>query len=112
MKKVSFKYNGSGTHRRAILHMIGEMENIFKRKVTVADVASWMHVSKPTATKILRGMYDNNEIYMSKSLRTRNSYIWHICLVGDVYGDYAEGRLLQSYNLYMMEMYRAYSDNQ
>lgn len=50
----------------AIVHMIGQTEDIFKRGASVAEVATWLECSKPTAKR-----------WMNDNLVTGNSGVIH-----------------------------------
>lgn len=93
------KYDGRGSHRRAILHMIGQSVEVFKEYVTVKDIASWMNVSKTTALKYIKKMYDKEEIYMWKE-DYKNTYMWKIELRYDIFKEYTEERFLAEYKIY------------
>jgi len=99
MTLKKFKYDGSGTHRRAILHMIGESLDVFKTKPKVSDIASWMRVSKPTAIRYLKRMVDNEELIETK-VPYRQTFAYRYELHPDVMEHYEEGRLKFSYEIY------------
>lgn len=63
---VPQKFNGSTTHRSAILYMVGESVDVFRSAPTTADIAAWMNVSKPTARKYLKQMVKRGELIMNK----------------------------------------------
>jgi predicted ArsR family transcriptional regulator len=66
MAKAKNKYDGTGIHKRAIMHMIGQSVDVFKSEPTTADIAAWMQLSKPTARKHLKKMAIDGELIMSE----------------------------------------------
>lgn len=66
MQVKKLKYNGSGTHERAILHMIGQSEDVFKSKPSTAEIAAWMNVGKATARKHLNAMVEDGKLIKTK----------------------------------------------
>lgn len=62
MENKKVKYDGRGSHRRALLHAIGQLEEI-SGGATVREAARFMNVSKPTAQRYLKAMESNGEIY-------------------------------------------------
>jgi Mn-dependent DtxR family transcriptional regulator len=79
--------------------MIGQSVEVFKEYVTVKDIASWMNVSKTTALKYIKKMYDKEEIYMWKE-DYKNTYMWKIELRYDIFKEYTEERFLAEYKIY------------
>lgn len=79
MSSKKFKFNGCGTHRRAVLHMIGQSVDIFNAAPTVAEIATWMNVCKRTATKYLKMMVERGEIIMTKE-KYKNTFRYRIKL--------------------------------
>ena len=103
MKNKRIKYDGRGMHRRAILHMVGQSLLVFGEFVRVSDVASWMNVSKVTATKYLRIMERNEEIIMSKK-PYKNTFVYEIQLSHGVWCDFMDGLLHESYQVYAQKV--------
>lgn len=103
MKNRKFKYNGSGTHRRAILHMIGKSQDVFKSKAKVSDISSWMRVSKTTAIKHLKRMVDNEELIETK-IPYRQTFAYRYELHPDIVEHYRDGLLKHSYELYAQKI--------
>jgi hypothetical protein len=100
MSSKEMKYNGCGTHRRAILHMIGQSVEVFNQYPTTAEIAAWMNVSKPTARKYLMRMLDNKEI-MIKEVYHRPHIAKHVWkLDSEVENHYNEGILEHDYRKY------------
>lgn len=105
MAKAKFKYNGSGTHRRAILFMIGQSLEVFKEAATVRDIAGWMNLSKVTARKYLKRMIDNEELQLIEQ-PYKNTVIHKYMLSQSVRADFYEGRLTDSYHIYAQRVMR------
>jgi hypothetical protein len=97
------KYDGRGSHKRAILHMIGQYVNVFNEHATVKDVASWMNVSKATALKHLKMMRENEEINMFKR-DYKNTFMWEIDLQIDTFREYAQGQFEAEYKIYAQQV--------
>lgn len=76
------KYNGSGSHRRAILYLIGQAERVFKSEPTTAEIAAWMNVSKTTALKYLRKLQESGELIRSEYVHRRNRKTGEIQAIG------------------------------
>jgi len=99
MAKKITKYDRSGSHKRAILHMIGQVEYMVYGKVTVRDVATWMNVCKRTALKHLKRMEANKEVVLTKATY-KNTYMYTIELESDTYIEYLYGYYVNDYQLY------------
>jgi hypothetical protein len=80
--------------------MIGQSAEVFKSSPTVAEVAEWMGVSKPTATKYLKMMFDSNEIIMSKKYYRPNVDKFYISLHPDMMLEYRFGWYKADYQIY------------
>lgn len=102
--KAGVKFNGCGTHRRAILHMIGQSADVFKSYPSTAEIAAWMNVSKPTAKRYLDKMVSNGELIMSEVKYRKNAVKHHWCLTQSVYQDYQELRLKFDYKVYAQKV--------
>lgn len=104
MKSKQKKYNGSKSHKNAILHMIGQVTHTTKDCVYVADIAAWMNVSKTTALKHLKEIEKMDEIDMTKIPYKSNSYIYKIWLDGCVLHEYLNGEYIRDYLEYAQEV--------
>lgn len=110
MSNKKSKYNGSNMHKRAILHMIGESVATFKSKPTVAEIASWMHVSKTTALRHLKKMLKNKEIVMIKTRYRPNNFKWVIELDDDIMEQYYMNMFHRDYKFYSHRILRIEND--
>lgn len=48
----------------AIVHMIGQTEDLFNRGATLAEIATWLKVTKPTAQRFLNTHCQNVDVEM------------------------------------------------
>lgn len=99
MSSKKQKFDGSGTHRRAIYHLIGQSQTIFGDKVKISEIAQWMNVSKPTARKHIKWMVDNREVIVTTK-PYKNTFVCLIELHPDVMRDYDDGLFVLAYKLY------------
>lgn len=106
MKKINSKYNSSLSHRKAILHMIGQSVEVFREYVKIADVASWMNVSKPTARKHLHAMWLRGEIRMWH-IPYKNTIIYMIDLTDEVKQQYEDKDYEIDYRMYAQRVMKA-----
>lgn len=93
------KYGGSDAHKRAVLHMIGQVEYMVYGDVKVRDVATWMNVCKRTALKHLKRMEANGEVVLTK-VPYKNTYMYTVKLSSDTYNEYMDGYFVNDYQLY------------
>lgn len=103
------KYRGTHTHRRAILHMIGQSQDVFKSKASIADIAAWMNVTKPTAKKYLDGFVEREELIMSKvAWRKSNGEVtawkYEYSLQPATWDKYKMGIYKSWYNIYVQRV--------
>lgn len=104
MSSKESKFNGSASHRRAILHMIGQVVDMFKKEPTTSEVASWMNVSKPTARKHLKEMREQGELWMSSEYHRPNvcKHTWRLTSMLEYH--YDEGLLKADYQCYAQKV--------
>lgn len=90
MSNKEGKYQGGTTHRMALLHAIGQLEIMNASYVKVSDIMPFMNVSKPTATKHLKTLANNNELIMYKEHDGRFGY-WRFRLEKDMFAEFQQG---------------------
>lgn len=83
--------------------MIGQSEATFNESVSIADVAAWMNVSKPTARKHILAMVGNGELVGTRS-PYKNTFIWSFKLTRKVFQDYMDKRLIREYHTYAQKV--------
>lgn len=105
MKNKTMKYDGRGSHRRAILHMIGQSVEVFREYPTIRDISGWMNVSKPTARKYLSRLMENEEIIMFKK-PYKNTEICHFDLFEDIRMEFENNVFKNDYKLYAQRVMR------
>ena len=103
MNNKPMKFNGSNMHKDAILHLIGQSAEVFREYAVVSDVASWMNVSKPTATKYLNQLWNEGLIYMWKR-EYKNTFIWMIDLKDEAMRKYTKDEYKPAYQLYAQQV--------
>jgi len=88
----------------ALMHMVGQMEDM-KIDCSTADIAHWLGVTKPTAKKYLKALYEGGYIE-SEMLPYRPNFpmfIWTLSNSGRKL--YYENRLCESYHLFRESRY-------
>ena len=58
MKQKRSKYNGSISHKLAIIHLIGQAHTAYRDDARRRDIADWMGVSKVTSTRHIRKLME------------------------------------------------------
>ena len=96
---MNHKYNGCTYHRLALLHVIGQLEQV-NDCATLADIARFMNVSKPTAMKYLKPMIDNQEICKAEQNYRSNAKKYKFYLFEDIRDEYKSGHYWKAYMLY------------
>lgn len=103
MKNKKAKYDGRGSHSRAILHLIGKSVSMFGEYPRISDIAAWMNVSKVTATKYLKKMVESREIIMTKK-QYKNTFVYEVALDCDIEEEFREGYFVNDYQQYAQKV--------
>jgi len=93
----------------AIMHMIGQTEYVFGRGVSIAEIANWLKVSKPTAKKFIDKLVDYQMVYQTqKAWRGNHSvqYLYH--LRGSRMVDFQKGYFTASYQMFVADVHGAW----
>lgn len=98
------KYNGSSIHVNAILHMIGQLQSMAWDGVTVAEIAKFMNVSKPTARKYLRELEIRGLVKKYRFQYRGNSIIHKYMLGIESMRLYREGKMKWQYEMYVRQV--------
>jgi len=93
----------------AVMHMIGQVEYIFDRGVSIAEVAGWLKVSKPTAKRFMDKMVDYRMVTMTaKAWRGNHSVQYLYRLKGAKMVDFQKDYFRQSYQLFVSDVHGAW----
>lgn len=103
MKPRISKFKACFMHERAIIHMIGQAEFVGRDGVTVAEVASWMNVTKATARKHLKDMQVRGLVHMMQ-FPYKNTTIHCYFLTPSSRQEYEQGKLVVSYRYYVQRV--------
>jgi DNA-binding MarR family transcriptional regulator len=96
--------NSQAIVNQAILHMLGQMEDMLMACST-ADIATWLHVTKPTAKKYLDDLAQ--AIYVIRLDGTyrpnRHKHLWKLSLYAKK--RYRENQFCEAYHLFREARY-------
>lgn len=97
------KFKPCARHEAAVLHAVGQTDTIRLAGATVADIARFMNVTKPTAKKYLDKMASEGKLIKSKFKHGRfgRLHYW----LSDVASEmYAAGEFEDDYKLYVQRV--------
>lgn len=89
----------------AIVHMIGQTEDLFSRGATLAEIAVWLNVSKPTARRFLQGEACQNIDVEMVDWRKGHSVQYRYRLSAYTSSAYKRDVFKASYHAYVGAMY-------
>lgn len=84
----------------AVKHMIGQSQELFHRGVTMAEIAAWMQVSKPTAKRFIEKNHIGIDVAM-KEWRKGHSVVYIYTLSEPSYSAYQRGVYYASYRMFV-----------
>lgn len=84
----------------AIKHMIGQSQDLFNRGVTIAEIAAWMRVSKPTAKRFVEKNHIGIDVHM-KDWRKGHSVVYVYTLSAPSFSAYRRGVYYASYRMFV-----------
>lgn len=86
----------------AVMHMIGQIEHIFDRGVSTAEIAAWMKVSKPTAKRFMDKMVDYRMVKKYDKVWRKGHSVQHLYrLSGAKMVDFEKDNFRLSYQLFV-----------
>lgn len=84
----------------AIVHMIGQTEDLMQRGATMAEIASWLNVSKPTAKRFIETHHIGIDVHMI-DWRKGHSIQYIYTLSAPKRSAYERGVFKKSYQVYV-----------
>jgi hypothetical protein len=84
----------------AVKHMIGQTQDLFKRPATMAEIAAWLQVSKPTAKRFIEKHHIGIDVSM-RDWRKGHSVIYEYSLSEPSFSAYQRGVYYASYRMYV-----------
>lgn len=77
---MKFKMKDTALHRMALLHMIGQLEDMGKDWITTGEIASLMGVTKPTAIKRLNMLAEYGSLIKATRMHRPNcdAFVWQL----------------------------------
>jgi len=93
----------------AVMHMIGQTETIFDRGVSIAEIAGWLKVSKPTAKRFIDKMVDYRMLNVTvRAWRGTHSKQFLYRLKGAKMVDFQKDYFRQSYQMFVADVHGAW----
>jgi len=87
-----------------VCHMIGQTEDIFKRGATMAEIAMWLNVSKPTAKRFIEANCQSINVEMV-DWRKGHSVQYRYSLTPYAKGAYKRNVYYTSYRMLVAAMF-------
>lgn len=90
----------------AVMHMIGQVEHIFDRGVSIAEIADWMKVSKPTAKRFMDKMVDYRMVKKYDKVWRKGHSVQHLYRLSGANMEYFQkGYFRVSYQLFVADVH-------
>lgn len=98
---MPYKFEYSYIEARAVLHAIGQVQDIFGRGMTTAEIARFWRVSKPTARKYMKHLVEYGQVFKKQMYHRRNvgADVWF--LEGPGRKLYKDGALASEYRFFV-----------
>lgn len=103
MVNKKFKYTGTTYHRMAVLHAIGQLEQMFGY-AKLSDIARFMNMSKQAAQRHIKRLIDSYEIVVIKSDKIGRGGFDKYILHYDMLIEYQSGEYKQAYDIYAIQL--------
>jgi hypothetical protein len=92
----------------AITHMIGQTQEVFGRGATIAEIAAWLNVSKPTAKRFIENELKDIACKETHDWRKGHSVQYRYVLNQHRYSGYERGLFYSSYKVYANAIIKGY----
>lgn len=90
----------------AVKHMIGQTQELFGRGATMAEIAAWMKVSKPTAKRFIERNHIGIDVHM-KDWRKGHSVVYIYTLSEPALSAYRRGVYYAPYRMFVEVVFGA-----
>lgn len=99
MTHKKFAYNGTTYHRLAVLHAVGQLQEMFGY-AKLSDIARFMNISKPAAYRHVKRLVESTELFVTKTNKKGRGGFDMYYLPADLMEEFQSGQYVKSYQIY------------